>query len=279
MELLTAMRDLGVATPTAEDAADERIRATLVREIERVGAQRPTRSASTRRKAIRLLYSRWRAALLTGVATLAAGTAVAAAAGVAPWTLLSSGSASKLFSTNPSQVWSQNGMSPIASSVTELGTISVPGVGTFQYWGAQTQNGEWCMAFRGPDGVWAGTQTQAAGKDDPSYNFTGDVPGCGAYSNNPLGGGFHWSTDEIGPNVAGNGTATVNDLSAVIFGAIDNPGAATHVIDAATGASAPILDGHYFALVEPRSSLGIVLLQAVNGAGNVTAQADPSPAS
>jgi hypothetical protein len=124
---------------------------------------------------------------------------------------------------------------------------------------------------QGADGLWAGTQAAANGHDDHSYNFSGNVPGCGI-SNVSQGGGIHWSMDEIGPFVAGNNSATVADLSAVIYGAIDNPAGATTVVNATTGASAPILDGHYFALVEPRATLSSVQLEAVDSSGNVTAR-------
>jgi hypothetical protein len=277
MELIYAMGDLGVATLDAADAGDERIRATLAREIERTErvASSGSRFALARRRLHSgLLGSRRRAAVFTAVAALLTTTGVAAAAGVAPWTLLSSGSAGRLFTDNPAQSWPQaSGMAPVASSITDLGTVSVPDVGAFQYWGAQTQNGQRCMAFRAPDGLWAGTAADASGQSKSTYNFTGNVPGCGVYSNVSQGGGFHWSMNEIGPTITGNLTATISHLSAVIYGTIDNPAGATTVIDATTGVSAPLLHGHYFAVVEPRTGLGDVQLRAVNSAGKVTARA------
>ncbi len=279
MDLLYVMRDLGVVPPVAGDAGDDRIRAALASEIERAerGASANDLWPLARRHTSQAwLKGRRRVAGITGIAALVATTGVAAAAGFAPWSLLSTGSAGNLFKANPSQVWSQSGMAPIASSVINLGSISVPGVGAFQYWGGQTQNGEWCMALKAPDGLWAGVAADATGQADSHYNFNGSVPGCGAYSNEPQGDGFHWSVDEIGPTIPGNRTATINSLSAVIFGAIDNPGAASSVINATTGTSAPILNGHYFALVEPRSSLGTIQLKAVDTTGDVIARADPS---
>jgi hypothetical protein len=278
MELLHSLRDLGIPEATAGDAGDERIRALLAREMDRDGHEEPTVATPARWTVTKPWKTRRGAAVLTGLATLVASTAVAAAAGVAPWALLSSGSASNLFSTNPSQVWWQSGMSPLASSVTQLGNVSVPGVAPSST-GAPRRtmaSGAWRSKLRtacGPE-----PRRRPPGTVDSSYNFSGTVPGCGAYSNISQGGGFHWSIDEIGPNMASNNTAAAGALSAVIFGAIDNPGAATQIVDGTTGTSTPILDGHYFALVEPRSPLGIVRLQAVDSAGNVTSRANPSPA-
>ncbi len=271
MEPLHSLRDIGVLPTQAGDAGDRRIRAILAAEIERAGRDDLAPAARQARHPVRarLRDRRQRTVALAAAGLLIAMSGVAAAAGLTPWSLLSSGSATNLFTANPSQVWSQSGMSVIASSVTDLGTISVPGVGDFQFWGGQTQNGKWCMAFKAPDDLWAGTASNENGAPGSAYNFSGVVPGCGAYANTPQGGGFHWSIDDIGPTIADNNSATVNALSAVIFGAIDDPGTATRVIDATTGASTPILGGHYFALVFARRTLGTVQLQAVDSTGNV----------
>lgn len=282
MDLLYAMRDFGVAAPAVGDAGDERARAALANEINR--ATHPDTSGWDRSlkrdgPVTRPRRGRRRVAALAsaGVLVICAGVAVAAV--VNPWSLLSSDSPTSLFRSNPAY-WNQqnppnSNTAVIASSVTDLGTINVPGVGAFQYWGAQTKNGEWCEAFKAPDGAWAGTPVTGSGKSDPSYNFSGDVPGCATYSNVPQGGGFHFSMNEIGPIVPGNNPATVNDLSAVIYGTIDNPGQSTTVVDSTTGASTPILDGHYFALILPRPSLSTVQLKAVDGPGNIIARANP----
>ena len=282
MDLLFAMRDLGVAVPVTGDAGDEHGRERLMREITREAgtnaSSRPLRQVRRRRAITRLAGGRRRVAAIAASGILIA-CAGAAGAVVDPWSLLSTEPATTLFSDNPAY-WNQDNppnsnTAVIASSVTELGTINVPGVGAFQYWGAQTKNGEWCEAFKAPDGLWAGTPATASDKVDPSYNFGGSVPGCGTYSNVDQGGGFHWGSDEIGPITPGNNGATVNDLSAVIYGTVDDPGSATKVIDATTGASTPLLDGHYFVLVLPRRSLGTIRLEAVDASGKIIAEAEP----
>jgi len=266
-----------------ETAISQHVTHRLAREVTPeadANASSRSRLRMRRRGAITRLAdrrSRFAAIAASAVLVVCAG---ATAAVVDPWSLLSTEPATTLFSDNPAY-WNQDNppnsnTAVIASSVTELGTINVPGVGAFQYWGAQTKNGEWCEAFKAPDGLWAGTSATASDKVDPSYNFDGSVPGCGTYSNTDQGGGFHWGSDEIGPIAHGNTGATVNDLSAVIYGTVDNPGSATKVVDATTGASTSILDGHYFALVLPRRSLGTIQLEAIDASGKIIVEAEPS---
>lgn len=277
MERQQTLRDLGIPPTASGDPGDQRIRAILAREIGGAvrrtnGVSRPTLLAS--RVATVLANTRRRVVIGAGVAALAASTGIAAAAGVAPWSLLSTGSASGLFAANPAQSWPQTGTAPIASSVTDLGSVPIRSVGSFEYWGGQTQDGKWCMGFKAPDGVWAGVPASADGKDDQGYEFSGNAPGCATYSNLPQGGGFHWSMDEVGPLASNN--ASAGDLTAVIYGAIDDPASATRVVDSSTGMSTSILRGHFFALVEPRSSLAVVRLQATDASGHVVAQATPT---
>lgn len=255
MDLLYAMRDLGVA-PNNHD----RVPDVLVREI---------RAAPLRRAPLLSRRGRNRVAALAGAGVLAASSGVAVAAGwVTPSSLFSGDSPTTLLRTDPAWLAHQpTGATPVVdSTVSDLGTVSVPGVGSFQYWGAQTRTGAWCAAFRGPDGKWA------PGGYDRTYNFGGVLPGCGAFPDVDQGGGFHFIMDEVGPNLPGNPTAT---LSALIYGTIDDPGSATAVVDATTGTRVPLFDGHYFALVLPRANLGSVRLQAVDASGEVVRQAEP----
>ena len=196
------------------------------------------------------------------------------AAGV-PWVLLIDRLHAPLLTNrqdNPA-----NANTPIvAASVRQLGTISVPGVGTFQYWGAQTTDGQWCAAFRAPDGTWAGTNGETAASITPNYSFGGDVPGCGVWPTprpggfDWQGGGFYFSTDTISPLPHAQATT-----SWIVYGIIENPRSATTVIDATSGASTPILAGGTFALVLPPNFDSPVRLQAVDGSGNVISQAYP----
>ena len=221
------------------------------------------------------------------------GGGVAVATVVDPWSQVSVLAPANLFADNPSNPNSDNpphtNIPVIAASVKELGTINVPGVGTFQYWGAQTTDGQrwaqnpegrWCAAFRAPDGTWAGTTGRDANIPiQPNYKFEGDVPGCGVWPPNARGGfnfqggGFHFSTDRIGPLLT---SESFNESASwIVYGIIDNPGPATKVVDATSGATTPILAGGTFALVLPLNFASPVRLEAVDGAGNVISQAYP----
>ena len=221
------------------------------------------------------------------------GGGVAVATVVDPSSTVSVTSPAQLFADNPAD-WNQdnlpNSSTPVvASSVKELGTINVPGVGALQYWGARTTDGEWCAAFRAPDGTWAGaTGYDKSNTIQPNYAFGGDVPGCGVWNTqmpapdsttpgapgkfgfNWQGGGFYFSTDSISPLPDAENTS-----STIFYGIIDNPGSATKVVDATSGISTPILADGTFALVLPPNSARPVRLEAVDGSGNVISQAYP----
>jgi hypothetical protein len=295
MDLLYDVRDLGVVAPAVNDAGDHRARAALAREIESAthpdtstGWARPltrrgpvTRDSRARRRMVTLATA--------GVLVVCSGAAVATV--VDPWSQVSVLSPANLFADNPSNPDSQNppntNIPVIAASVKELGTINVPGVGTYQYWGAQTtdrqrwaQNtvGRWCAAFRAPDGTWAGTTGKSASNlpVQPNYAFGGDVPGCGVLPPDAPGGfdfeggGFHFSTDTISPLPDAQ-----NTTSWIYYGIIDNPGPATTVVDATSGVRTPILADGAFALVLPNNHPEPVRLEAVDGSGNVISQAYP----
>lgn len=218
-----------------------------------------------RRRWVHLL--RLRVAALASAGILAAcGAAVAA--GVDPFAVIAGSSPTQLFRSNPAW-WNQdNPPNPntaiVASSVRDLGTIEIPHVGAFEYWGAQTKSGTYCEAFRGPDRLWAGT----GANPEKDYNFGGPVPGCGITTTYPgtSGGSFSWTNNEIGPAA---GSRQSNDISILVYGTENYPGA-TAVLNPSTGVSAPVFDGTYFALVlPPGSSESNVELQALSSSGAV----------
>jgi len=297
MDLLYAMRDLGVVVPAVDDAGDERARAALAHEIQRATRQdasaRRGRGLTLRARLTSRTGGRRRAAALATAGVLIAGGGVAVATVLDPASSVSVASPAQLFSDNPAD-WNQDnlpnsGTSIVPASVKELGTIDVPGVGTFQYWRAQATDGEWCAAFRAPDGTWAGATGYDAGSPvHANYAFGGDVPGCGVWptrapapdSTTPVapgrfgfnfqGGGFYFSTDSISPLPDAQSTT-----SWIVYGIIDNPGSATTVVDATSGASTPILADGIFALVLAPNHAWPVRLEAMDGSGKVISQAYP----
>lgn len=168
----------------------------------------------------------------------------------------------------------------VASSVTELGTVTVPGVGQLQYWGARTAGGGYCEAFKLPDGTWAGTDSAIDGADaegpiKPHYDFGGLEPGCDIFGPEVHGGGFYWDEDTFGPIVVNNTTQVQG--THVIYGYVDTPGQPVTVRDATTGISSPVFDGHWFALVVPPTLPTFNLkLESLDAAGNVISQASPN---
>ncbi len=300
MDLLYAMRDLGVVAPAVGDAGDQRARAALAYEIEHAADPNTSslwvRVLRRRGPVFRVPRGRRRVAALATAGVLVACSGVAVATVVDPWSQVSVLSPANLFADNPSNPNSDNppntNIPVIAASVKELGTINVSGVGTFQYWGGQTTDsqrwarnpeGRWCLAFRAPDGTWVNTVGSAEnGQWDslpvkPNYASGGDVPGCGVLPpNDPggfdfQGGGFHYSTDTISPLPDAQSTT-----SWVYYGIVDDPGSATTVVDATSGTSTPILTGGVFALVLPSDHPEPVRLEAVDGSGNVISRAYPT---
>lgn len=174
------------------------------------------------------------------------------------------------------------GVVAVASSVTDLGTVTVPGVGQLQYWGARTARGGYCEAFKLPDGTWAGTDSAIDGADagrgtpiSPHYDFGGLEPGCNIFGPEVNGGGFYWDEDQFGPIVANNTTQVQETL--VIYGYVDTPGQPVTVRDATTGLSSPVFDGHWFALVVPPTLPTFNLrLETLDAAGTVISQASPN---
>jgi hypothetical protein len=177
-DLLTALRDVGVASPAVGDPGDTRVRRALEREIN--GRCRPGRR-------VRLPFgSRSIALMLAGLLTIAMTTAAAAGT-----VALFQANPTTLFKKSPPEV-SSTGVpheTVIPSTVRVIDTFTVPGVGVVRYWVADTAQHGLCQAFRRPDGTWAGYPDHGTG--------AGNLPGCGptraqlveAQGNNHVGWG------------------------------------------------------------------------------------------
>jgi hypothetical protein len=253
MDLLFAMRDLGVTEPLARDSGDVRARAALAREIDGV-----SRLGSSRRWARRIRRGGRRAALLPA-ALLLTTAAAAAATGIVtgllnPFQVAHDNAVDaplRLFENNPgvtnaapSALWHQT---VIASTVRRVETLTVPGVGAVQYWVADTEQHGICTALRLPDGTWAGLQHNG--------RVGGSMPGCRPTRAQLSGGalgldGFDHQESAV---IDSSGRPWLLD-----YGVVTAPGHATQIRDTVSGTSAHVVDGKYFALAVPsrRQRLG-----------------------
>jgi hypothetical protein len=204
------------------------------------------------------------------------GAATAGVLGVE--SLIGTDPAGALFSADP-QVWNQyNHDHPpadgvIQASATKAATLSIPRVGTVQYWVARTRNGGTCEAFKAPDGIWAGTTYGT----DVKYNFGGIVPGCGSGPDGTsgYGAGFRIYDDSFGPTPKEDPRNYPTDATALYFGTVHVKGA-VRVRDVTTGRTAPIVNLDFFVIEHAYSARAErierkqgVRLQALNAAGKV----------
>jgi hypothetical protein len=243
MDLLFAMRDLGVAEPLPGDAGDVRARAALGREIDRM-----SRLGSSRR------WARWirrggHRAVLMPAALLLTTAAAAAATGIAtgvlnPFQVAHDNAIDaplRLFENNPgvtgatpAALWHQT---VIPSTVRRVETFTVPGVGLIQYWVADTEQHGICTALRLPGGTWAGLQHNG--------QVGGSMPGCRPTRAQVSGGalgldGFDYQDSAVIDN---NGKPWL-----LTYGVVTARGDATQVRDTVSGTTAPVVEGQYFAL-------------------------------
>jgi hypothetical protein len=183
--------------------------------------------------------------------------------------LLPTAPAPTLFRANP-QIWNQDNHNHpppdglIQNSVREAETLSIPRVGSIQYWVARTRRGGACESFKLPDGTWAGTNRS----ENLKYNVGGIVPGChqpttGGYD----GGGFYLDTNSFGPSPKTDPHAS-SDLTFVEFGTIIVRGA-VRVRDMQTGRSTPVVDHEFFAIKRPARNWRNWTFQALDSSGKV----------
>ncbi len=239
MDLLLAMRDLGIADPLPEQIA-ERSRSALAREIER--ASRP-------RRAWWLPLGRRPRRLALVPAALLATAAVAAAAttlflGINPFKVARQNvrdAPLQLFERNPGVIgatpaalWKQT---VVPTSVRKLGTFNLAGVGPIQYWVANTRQHGICGALRMSNGQWVGLQH--AGRE------TGAFPGC--YPTRAQVGAGALMIDGF-DYIASSVTGRQGQRWYVIYGAVSGRHNPTRVRDTVSKTSAALVSGHYFAI-------------------------------
>ena len=289
MDLLYAMRDLGVIAPTVDDAGDQRARAALAHEIEE--ATHPDTStgwlrALTRHgRVTRAPLGRRRVAALAAAGVLVVGSGLAAATVLDPASTVEVASPAQLFADNPTD-WNQdNPRTPTppwsrqpsrnsarstcpGSAPFNTGAHRRPPASGAQHSGHRTERG------LAPDSTFHSPELRLRRRRSGLRGLAHHVPRpqahAGGFGFDFQGGGFYYSTDSISPLPDAQDTS-----SWIIYGIIDNPGSTTKVVDATSGISTPILADGTFALVLPPKIAWPVRLEAVDGSGNVISRAYP----
>lgn len=198
---------------------------------------------------------RWTAALVVAVVFSATGGALGLGA-------FSHASPKALFEANPAGPFpwrpGQGVIVPdvIPQTVRLATTVTVSGVGRFQLWIALSRPKGWlCTAIRQPDGTWAGLPS------GDKYQLAGPMPGCGVLGWQDVRGFDYWPSSIGSPD---------GRQWWIAWGYAPIAGHRVEVRDEISGATAPIGDGRYFAIVLPQSHSGF-LLETRDAAGRVLA--------
>lgn len=259
-ERLLAARYAGIhQLPENGDAGDRRLRGRLEEEM----AGRRTRRFGWARRRIHVGgFAVAPVAVLAVVATAAAATTAAV-------TL----SATDLFRYDPQGQIGASGSrvqprdfngdieTVLPSTVHQLTALDVPDYGTVQVWGATTKPGGFCFALKLPDGDWGGFHISQDAQDGW---FGGSIPGCFQTRQQQI-----LKQTPLKPGQQPSGTTgqllyplpvdqwdneiknSAGQQYVIYVGYVEVQGTAATVRDPATGASAPVLTGGYFALAEP----------------------------
>lgn len=148
----------------------------------------------------------------------------------------------ELFQRNPGVVVgpasaSQPPETVIPSTVRELGTFAVSGVGQIQYWVADTRQQGICGALRLPDGQWAGLGNGGHdGGQFPACYATRAQTGAGAL----IIDGFDYLQTTLPSH---NGQRWY-----ILYGAVSGNRAPARVLDTFSKRSASLVRDHYFAI-------------------------------
>ena len=195
--------------------------------------------ARTRRRRSRRTW------MLACGAVLSIGGATAWATG-APSALGLFQSASNGFEL-PSSPWHQE---VIPGSVHKATSTTIPDAGEAELWFATSRQGGYCTAIRLPDGRWAGAMK--GGRLQSPLDGGGTAPGCqptrqqvnDATPDSPIFviNGFDYN--EVIVNAPGPG----RDVWRLTYGVVDGERTPVRVVDRVSGRSAPVAEGHLFAL-------------------------------
>lgn len=280
MDLLCAVRDLGIPERAYDEPGTDRVRAALDREANRWPRRGRRRGAGRwiGRSSRPIVLAP--AGVLLGVAVAAAATGIATGV-INPFQVAhkNAGDApTLLFETNPYALDTPTPSFPgfhrktetvIPSSVRQIETFTIPKVGTVQYWVADTEQHGICGAVRLPDGRWAGLQHGGQQGGSP--------PGCRPTRAQDGGLVIDGFDDELSDVTDSTGKSWIID-----YGRITAPGDATRVRDTFSGTSAPVVDGYYALALRPvGNDYGDdIHLEAFNASGAMIAsEGHPLPGS
>lgn len=238
-----------------------------------VDEQQPARSRT--RGAVRMRTRP--AALVAALAALVATGAAAAATHVLSLDALTGTHASpqRLFTANP-QGGTHVHSRLISGTARLVQTLHVPGAGAVQFWTAAATHDGICLGIRRQNGQWGDLTRRSDGIG------SGTAPGCVSMKSLPYyGPGFGWFEAQIGRGFDGGRLA---------YGVVPSAGHPTIIQDQRTRATAPVIDGRFFAIVIPPEHRGVVVervkhrnvcrftyhLQTLNATGRVLATAENS---
>ncbi|HUA04851.1 MAG TPA: hypothetical protein VMB27_13180 [Solirubrobacteraceae bacterium] len=152
-----------------------------------------------------------------------------------------------LFEANPAGQYSRRpgrttgtGQTVIPRTVHRATTFTIPGVGRFEWWiGISKPSGWLCGAIRQPDGTWADLGT------GDKYQLGGPMPGCGTLPWHDAEGFAYNQTSVQSPN---------GRMWRIAYGYAPATGGPVMIRDEVSGATAPIGERRYFAIVMPLCS-------------------------
>lgn len=138
----------------------------------------------------------------------------------------------------------------VPGSVHRATSTTIPGVGEAELWFGRSRQGGFCTAIRLPDGQWAGTMR--AGRRLSPLDGGGTAPGCqptrqqanDAAPGSPIFVITGLDYDETIVNAPGPG----RDVWRLTYGVVDGGRKPVRVLDRVSGRSAPVVEGHLFAI-------------------------------
>ena len=160
---------------------------------------------------------------------------------------------------------------PVAGSERIVQTVDVPGIGKVQLWAADgsTATGA-CLGLRFPDGSWGAGNGRSGGNG----------PACFTERDDPM-----FKAVLVPTGIDALETQVDSPFNRIVYGIIDSdkPGTAVKIVDQVTGTSTAVIDGRFFAYVDPRADpqRDDHTLVAYDAAGKVVTgelpEGDPGP--